>query len=97
MVGGTLKPVKTSPGPSRSTATTFGAPPKPAFSTRTVQVTVSKTPASCMIGFFVTTRSGTFTVRNSEPSAVRGVPGGCSNPVRLKICPDTASQLISRA
>ena len=96
-VGVTLKPVNASPGPSRSSAVTLGAAPKPAFSTRTVHVTVSPTPPSCRIGVFVTTRSGRFTDRNRDPVPVPGDPGGCSKPARANNCPEMAPQSISTA
>ena len=72
--GATLKPVNSSPGPRRSAATTLGAAPKPEFCTRTSQVTVSPTPASCRIGSLNTTRSGSLTVRKAEPTAEPGAP-----------------------
>ena len=95
LVGAMLNPVNVKPGPTVSDADTLGAAPNPAFSTRTVHVTVSSTPASCMIGFFVTTRSGVLTVRNIVPFSESGVPGGCSKLVRLKNWPEIASQASS--
>ena len=97
VVGVTLKPVNAKPGPSRSAAATLGAAPKPAFSTRTVHVTASPTPASCMIGVFTTVRSGMLTERNREPVPVPGDPGGCSKPARANSWPEIAPQSISTA
>ena len=60
------------------------------------QVTVSPTPAFCRMGSLNTTRSGSLTVRNAEPTAEPGAPP-CTKPARLNSCPDTASQLSSTA